>query len=382
MIKEQENKYIISDSSENQIINSIKNKVLFFKENIYRKNHGLSMNWFNKNLTEKELDYVFYRTKELTEKVNIKTRIAWIYNDITSLPKCKHCGNNIDYTKQILVPFKSFPLYCSQSCIQKSKDTKQKIIDTVCSMNNESSKDICNIFQLDSIKQKTISTLRKKYNDERIVNASQIISRKEGYDSYINNFYVIPLFSWEEYNNMCFKIDRYHNYDLKWKCKQCGREFTSNIKTKKIKPDGIHSTNISCPFCVHAKGSSTKEKELLTFIKTIYHGIIKENDRTVLKTELEESWTKPHEIDLWLPEINYAIEFNGTYHHGDPRFYKPTDIIKKNFLAKDIWKYDAVKIEVFKKLNLNYSIIWQYDWDTNQDSIKKEIENKINSLLN
>ena len=49
---------------------------------------------------------------------------------------------------------------------------------------------------------------------------------------------------------------------------------------------------------------SMLEEEVLEFIKSIYHGIIKLNDRTVLN---------PKELDIYIPDKQLAIEVDGLY---------------------------------------------------------------------
>lgn len=365
--------------SQEDLILSIKSKVSFYKNNVFKK-HPRILKFFEKNLSKAEMDYIFERTKNFSKDLTLKNRISIIYNDIWEIPRCIECGKEIDIKKMNSRIFDPFKKWCSISCAEKHNATKQKIINTVCKNTLESSENIINIFQLDSVKRKCKESIGKKFNDKRIVNPGQVFNRKEGYENYLNNYYVIPLFSYEEYNEMCFMVDRYHNKELKWKCKTCGKEFKTNIKTKPTKPDGIHETNISCPYCNPPKGSSMYEKQVVRFLKTIYSGKIEENNRTVLTPSIEKTWINPHEIDIWIPDLNYAIEFNGTYHHADPRFFKENDIVKGNFLAKDVWKSDNIKIEAFNKLNIEYSIIWQYDWTQDQNKIKNNIKNKLLTL--
>lgn len=52
---------------------------------------------------------------------------------------------------------------------------------------------------------------------------------------------------------------------------------------------------------------SKGEKEIVNYIKSIYNGIVLENDKKIIH---------PYELDIYLPEINIAIEFNGTYWHS------------------------------------------------------------------
>ena len=73
---------------------------------------------------------------------------------------------------------------------------------------------------------------------------------------------------------------------------------------------------------------SKGEKEVLEFVKSIYHGTIIENDRTQMEPNEENKWIENHELDIWLPEIRVAIEYNGTYWHSLPNIME-SDKFKK-----------------------------------------------------
>ena len=61
---------------------------------------------------------------------------------------------------------------------------------------------------------------------------------------------------------------------------------------------------------------SKGEKEVLEYVKSIYSGTIIENDRTQMEPNAENGWKSNHELDIWLPDIKVAIEYNDTYWHS------------------------------------------------------------------
>ena len=63
---------------------------------------------------------------------------------------------------------------------------------------------------------------------------------------------------------------------------------------------------------------SKGEKEVLEYVKSIYNGTIIENDRTQMEPNEENGWFDYHELDIWLPDIKVAIEYNGAYWHSFP----------------------------------------------------------------
>lgn len=54
--------------------------------------------------------------------------------------------------------------------------------------------------------------------------------------------------------------------------------------------------------------SSKGEKEVASFVKSIYNGKVIENDREVIQ---------PKELDIYIPEKHFAIEYNGLYWHSE-----------------------------------------------------------------
>lgn len=86
---------------------------------------------------------------------------------------------------------------------------------------------------------------------------------------------------------------------------------------------------------------------------------------------------KCFKVDILIKELNKIIEFNGTYWHTDPRFYKEDYLNKKkNKLAKEIWEEDNLRIKTLKEMNYNVDIIWEYDYISNKENILKGLLNE------
>ena len=73
----------------------------------------------------------------------------------------------------------------------------------------------------------------------------------------------------------------------------------------------INNQLLDCPRCLHCypylQGYSNLEKELVDFCKE-YYPELKENDKSLIS---------PKELDIVIPELKLAIEFNGTYWHSE-----------------------------------------------------------------
>ena len=99
-------------------------------------------------------------------------------------------------------------------------------------------------------------------------------------------------------------------------------------------------------------GISKPEIELTNFIKSFYKGIVLNNDRTVLK---------PNELDIYLPEINLAIEYNGEYWHS----------ISQSKVNRDDKSYRCL----LKGITLIH--IEEVDWKANKKYIMHNLKNLI-----
>ena len=112
-----------------------------------------------------------------------------------------------------------------------------------------------------------------------------------------------------------------------------------------------------------------KLNELFDFIKSIYNGNVIKNDYITIK---------PKELDIYLPDLKLAFEFDGTFWHADQRFYKPDSIVgRKGVLAKDIWEYDNNKIEICKEIGITLTRINEYDWKNKNEKVKEQIKQLI-----
>jgi hypothetical protein len=117
-----------------------------------------------------------------------------------------------------------------------------------------------------------------------------------------------------------------------------------------------------CPHCSPPKvyHASSYEYVILNFIKEFYDGEVIHGDRTVLR---------PKELDIYVPEKNFAIEFNGTYWHTSP-----DPVINEEMKQRHEWK-----IKTCESLGIRLMYIWDYEWDDHevQIKIKEEIRKSI-----
>ncbi len=84
-----------------------------------------------------------------------------------------------------------------------------------------------------------------------------------------------------------------------WKCQKCGNEWETPINNRKGKP---------CAKCNALVGTSESEQFVFFYVKKAFKKAI---------NRFKASWLKPYaEIDIFIPEINVAIEYDGQKWHS------------------------------------------------------------------
>lgn len=134
----------------------------------------------------------------------------------------------------------------------------------------------------------------------------------------------------------------------------------SKRKLKFICPNGhTHSMRYNdwngghrCSKC--SNRVSKQEKELSSFIKTFYNDDVIENDRTQIKNPSTGNYL---ELDIWLPKLKKAIEFNGEFWHTKNR--------------------DEIKHKMCLDKHIALLTIWYTDWIQNKENTQKSVSNFI-----
>lgn len=127
-----------------------------------------------------------------------------------------------------------------------------------------------------------------------------------------------------------------------FKCNNCGRQFKDHFDGSRI-PD--------CKSCSNPYLSSNSEKEIVEYIKSIYNGNIIENDRTILDRK---------ELDILLPELKLAIEFNGLYWRSE--------------LSGKDKNYHLNKTKLCKKKGIRLIHIFEDEWMNKKDIVKSKLQ--------
>ena len=135
------------------------------------------------------------------------------------------------------------------------------------------------------------------------------------------------------------------------------------IKNKTFKTNlrkyGVKSTLQSeiCNPLFHTS-ISNKEIEIFNFLKSIYNGKIITSDRNILNGL---------ELDIYLPEINLAIEFDGLYWHNE--------LNKEN-------NYHLNKTNFCEKQGIQLIHIFEDEWIYKKEIIESILKNKLGLITN
>jgi len=130
--------------------------------------------------------------------------------------------------------------------------------------------------------------------------------------------------------------------------------------------------NIKIKYPSNGNSTSKGEIELGDYIESLGYDI-RRNDRILIC---------PLEVDILIPKLNIAFEFNGDYWHMNPAIYESSDFNKMvNKSAEQIWNRDIKKIELCKDKAVDLYHVWESDWNNNQEEIKSLIRSIFKSSL-
>lgn len=168
------------------------------------------------------------------------------------------------------------------------------------------------------ITAKSVKTRNSRSAEEnaQIRHNTQITVRSNRYEELLKNTQVIPIFKKDEFIN----IENLYKDPFRWKCLRCGKEFESHYGPYIIRDDlgnYIETVYGRCLDCFpHAKsdGISREELQVYDFVKSIYAGTILQSKHILKNYNVKGSHGL--QLDIFLPELNIGIEYNGVYFHS------------------------------------------------------------------
>jgi len=214
-------------------------------------------------------------------------------------------------------------------------------------------------------RNKAEDTCLIKYGSTNVSNNVKIKNKKE--QTFIKNYNVTNYSKSNEFKNKNIEFTK-HKYkninilevdknNLKLQC-DCDKHHNYEININILRNRIIYKT-ILCTICnpISSYSNSGYEIQLQNFIKENYKNNIIYNNRYLISKEL----------DIYLPDLKLAFEFNGLYWHSE--------VNKEN-------DYHLNKTELCEKQGIQLIHIWEDDWIYKQEIVKSMILNKLNKTSN
>jgi len=282
-------------------------------------------------------------------ELKLKQRAFVILNDLTEdqLPYCKcGCGKRASIRRE---PDKGFSDYYNEECHRRAS----KIFDDAL----EKLSDREWLFEQRIILKKAIETI----GDE--IGVSHITVDKWLKKHEIKNLKISRIRNSEGYKVIDDKDKLIELYESGLTCEQIAKPLnvTKGLISRTLRNYGV-SLRPSNSYERKIKKVSSAERELVSFISSIYTGKILTSNRSVLNGR---------ELDVYLPEENLAIEYNGLYSHS----YKPWE--EKDCLIKGP-NYHLSKTIDCEKQAIQLIQIFSDEWDYKKEIVKSIIRSKLN----
>ena len=124
--------------------------------------------------------------------------------------------------------------------------------------------------------------------------------------------------------------------------------------------------NQECPKCCKYKKYSKLSIIWLNFLQKYYNIIIQHAENN---TEYKISNIN-YKADGYCKETNTVFEFHGTIFHGDPRLCNQNEF---NYFGKnygELYQKTLEREQQIKDLGYNLVVMWEYDWNKINNSIK------------
>lgn len=290
---------------------------------------------------------------KFSDKEYNQSRISSIKNDILKKVKCKFCK------------------WESKDILNKSGVIKKHLLTHLIRFDKQTYMDYFESIELPEIKVLICPIC--KYSTKDLNNKSGIFTRhiKQCHNKNVGEFlleYPVYNYLWQLYqrneNRKVFLNSDESNFV---ECKICKEKLkiisNTHLQKHNITPEqykekhgDLISTNLKTIFSknlsdVEFSYCSSYEKEIEEFlVNNGIHNIIKNTKKIIY----------PYQLDIFIPEFNYAIEFNGLFFHSE-------------LGAERTKHYHVNKTELCERNNIKLIQIFQDEWNSSKNIIKNKI---------
>lgn len=283
------------------------------------------------------------------KKIPLRNRAYVVLHDITeqTIPKCK-CGCGQPCALNITNSQHGFREFASSTCSRKSKTVSHEILVKL--------KDFDWLYDQRIIQQKSVELIARELGISDAPVRKWILHHK------IND--MIDCRSRNNSANLILRnkteLEKLYNTGLT--CEEIAEQLytTKATVSRWLKFHDIQ-TRSSNSYERKIKRVSNDENELLDFIKSIYLGEIQSSNRSILNGK---------ELDIYLPKLNLAIEYNGLYTHC----YKPHENVESLIKGRD---YHLNKTVTCESKGIQLLHVFSDEWKLKRNIIESLIKNKL-----
>jgi len=259
------------------------------------------------------------------------SRRLWHIRNEKPIPKCKVCDNDAAWDNKEGGYYRQ---YCSNKCAVSDPDRMKKIQKTNKQRYGSSSP-----FGASEVRKKSAETVRRRYGVDNVSQYNEINVRRKR--SIVNSK-----------NKNIDQLDKIVSL-ISDNCTQT--EIGNEL--------GISQPRVSAllqrlDLKTQKRTWSTGHQEIIEFLKDQSVSFIV-NDRTCIS---------PHELDIFLPEYNLAIEFNGIYWHSE--------------LAGKTKRYHVNKTNSCRNKGIDLIHIFSNEWERKRDIVKSRLLYKLKKIDN
>jgi len=283
------------------------------------------------------------------------------------LPTCsKECGNGIiskkKYESTCMIKFGVSHPYKLREIKEKSKQTcltnygveysfQSKEVQEKSKQTSLTNYDVEYPTQSNVVKERKVQNCLDKYGVSHPLKLQEVKDRMN--QTYFRNFL-------DNISDRCedFEVEIVGEYtgnknSLQCKCLKCSEIFETNWWS-------ISHNYLKCPVCYPYKfrlnGTSVGEKDLESFVKQIISSdLVIGNTKKIIY---------PHELDVYIPTLNLAIEHNGLWWHNE------------NHVGK---YYHINKTKNCNKIDIDLLHIFEDEWQYKSHIVKNIIKRHVNS---
>ena len=188
--------------------------------------------------------------------------------------------------------------------------------------------------------------------------------------------------NWAENNRKNIHPDKltvHFNIKVSWKCHECKHEWFASVN----KRTGAGKTG--CPAC--AKRTSKQEDEVADFIKNYLHNyanmdyimhrsITFNNVYNGMNMTCDDEHLCKHmrmELDIYIPELSLAIEYDGDYWHDDRIMMETRGLTNS--------ESHVIKQQLCKQAGIELIFITERDWLSDTVNVRNMLIEAINYLI-